>query len=756
MKSLISFVLLGWCVGCSTLPAGDASVITVETPRVYNDVSLQQRLQQVRDRLTHLSGFDQAQLTRSVGTVQGAKLSQFQGGVQATMQPVPGVVTVANAATPSGTTQSTNGTTTTGAASTSNTSTVVTASTPNNSLQTTTTAAAITPVVPPLVATTTFATPTQMSQNALSTLEEQLQLEMELVTLQTLLEPPVSAEYSSEGNARRHVTLGFPITIPANATRANLNAAAEVAVTICPAANVPRFSDADPALRPSLITLIPKEKTYNTVSVTNKSFGAGLGAIAGMFNVGGNFSWTNNTYYIVRAQDTVAFGGVSTPDKLCNLSQAGTLRFGWLFKPVLGQSIVQAGMWESLVQLSLPRTITDARTTIVVRTQWRAFDSVTGAAGKAISKVEEEVFENVRTEFDTLPITSLDYQDEKGGLGTVTVAGHFLPGTRVRLGVLDLQYVDINDTGLRFTASNQALATSSITLVSPDGKQFNLDQSLIPPTTSSSQYPKETQIRGKFSDIIGLSWGNEASSPKRLRTVGGALYIAADAPEAALAKLSRRDGSSCSVLGSLPSEPVMAQTAPVSAAHVEVTLFLRQCIEIQPDGTYPLIAVIGGKAFGFAEAPFTRRDSNSVSFVAPRQLIEAAGTVELGKLLLGKQYRTIYTLPRSSPFSVDSIAISSVSEQEIRYLVMGSALDRSKIVSPEKVVLKEVGIGGTMREFTLPATMAKTIKKVILQYGSEPPYVFDLPQPDKKDKPEGDTKKDPKAFILTITEAPPK
>ena len=108
---------------------------------------------------------------------------------------------------------------------------------------------------------------------------------------------------------KRHTTVGFPITITTPDGEDYENAVAEVEVTV---AN--ERGALDPAAPPSLTTILPREKTYNVASITDKSFGIGAGGvIAGILSVGGSFFWGHRTYYLVKQQDTVALQKLPRP-----------------------------------------------------------------------------------------------------------------------------------------------------------------------------------------------------------------------------------------------------------------------------------------------------------------------------------------------------------------------------------------------------------------------------------------------------------
>ncbi len=301
--------------------------IEIYTPKVYNNFALRLRLDQIKARIATLQGVSQEKLTSQLNTLQGVSTQRFAAGLQVNALPTPQVVNKGTTNTAAGTSVATttsdvtqNNTTNQGGTGTTvqtgtvakDVSTVVntTPTTPGSSTESTTTTSSFTPTIPALPTGTALTAPTQVSQGTLNALAEQVQLEMELATVQTLLESPLNAEYSPDGNGRTQVTFGVPITIPAMANWETKGEAAEVLVAVCPAqgsapAPVPESA------RPILVNLIPREKTYNTAAITSKSFGFGLGAIAGVFSVAGNFSWTRDTYYIYRdfpVNQAVGFG----------------------------------------------------------------------------------------------------------------------------------------------------------------------------------------------------------------------------------------------------------------------------------------------------------------------------------------------------------------------------------------------------------------------------------------------------------------
>ncbi len=754
--------------------------IEIYTPKVYNNFALRVRLEQIKDRIATLQGIDATKLAQQLGTIQGASVQRFNAAVQANALPTPGVVNKATTTTAAGTSTSTSTTdlqqttgSTTGSAPTNTSNTVakegttLTVTTPTSQgagTDVTMTTGSFTPTLPTLPSAGSFTAPAQVSQGALNALAEQVQLEMELATVQTLLEAPLNSEYSPNGNGRMQVTFGVPISIPAMTNYETRGEAAEVIVAVCPAqGDTPK--EVPEAARPILVNLIPREKTYNTAAITNKSFGLGLGAIAGVFSVAGNFSWTRDTYYIVRAQDTVALTGYqsSKVDGQCE-GGAQPLRFGWLFKPVLGQEVVLAGQREALVQLSIPRPDRGATMRMFIETRWRKFERKTGTVGRVIEDSQRSENFYVPALFDTLNVLDVAYRDARQNNSSVSIAGHFLRGTKVRLGTTEVAGVENTGRSLEFIASNSALASANIIVVSPDGEFVNLDRSLYPPLTAAEDTdPRKNRVLGSFEyDELALNDCRTSADP--VCAVGKDVFATLNFNQIRGARIKMKGGTECSIVSNDPERPWGDVKIRLKSSTIaEVTLPIKQCLSIKPiAGEYPLIARIGDSLFGF---PGDRLEikGNEVVFDAPRTVVENNRIIELSRFLLGEQYRNTYRFDAVSHFRVDSIDLNTSAADKSTYLVLGNNLfkDKTKIVPTpiaNSVVEHE---GGVALEFALPKATADAVKKIFFQNAvkeanDKSVFVFDLPKPDPKPQAAKKEPEDPRAFKMTLTGTLPK
>jgi hypothetical protein len=509
-------------------PTGNGISVDVQ---LYNTRKLQDDLKVLRDKLGQVSVIDQASLVSHLGGIQGAESSQFAMNLQATGLGTPSISTTSLNGTPSiaqtlagsstsGTpsTQTTSGQTTNtstpqvqqtflsatpavGTApatpatsqtvttmvsntagttsqtvtsipstSTTNSNQTVT-NTPSNTLQTVTSTPSLTPSVPVLSSVPSLGTPSTPNTSTLDLLGEQMQASYGIIGLRALLTGAESDDYTPKNDAKRHVTLGFPISV--TTPKRYQGAAAEVEITVCNPVQV--NEDIDPTVQ----LLLPQEKTYNVASMVSSSASLGAGAvIAGVLNIGANFSWTHQTYYIVKQQDTISRRQPDYPVAFRCADSARAVTFGWQFRPVLGQKIIDPDprMTYALLAFAPGQEFPGDPLNIQVslRTCWREFFAKTGLVGnRALESCSTPKILSIPSSYNTLAINRINASDNGNGTLTTTVYGHFQPGTRVGLGeaYLDESIPGFENNGkfLRFTSTAQALSTRGARLLSPDG-----------------------------------------------------------------------------------------------------------------------------------------------------------------------------------------------------------------------------------------------------------------------------------------------
>jgi hypothetical protein len=660
-------------------PTAAENGIYVETVKVYDDQSLQQMLDSARTQLAGLRLLDQAGLAARIGSIQGASLQQSALAVNAGGPPIPGVVTTANTGNAvttnalGGTTQQNTGSSV-ATQSAGNTNQVTSGTTPgavntstaNNQLQVTgpstlststsnaqsqvtgpsvvtaTTQAPFNPT-PPTLAPTSISLPSAFSPSASNVLNEQIELTYQIAGLEVLLEGALSDHYVRLGSRdqllRRRATLGIIVNI--TPSQRYKDAVAEVIVDVKTAGN-PQSNEP-----PSVTALLPRNKTYNVAAITDKSFSLGGAVATGVMSVGASWLRGHKTYYIVQDQDTVA---LQLPPATPNSS---TTRFGWQFRPVLGQRSVQGGPRESFVQLAFPVLARiPSFGTVQVTTLWKHYDRKTGIVDQdpipgSVSTIPK-VFDVLN--FDTRPLVgSLEAQDQGDGTLNVTVSGDYTTGTVVRLGTTTIPTTAL---GVTFNAAAVQLATQPAYLVDRTGQQ----QELINP-------------------LMG------AGEPC----------------------LSIPDGGVQTSLSGTTTALVTVRVA-LSATH--------KCRITNTRGS-DLVAVVGNKVFGLRDAPFKSRTDDSLSFVLPVSALQTPQRVTVERLLWGPRLQASADIGFAPPPVISQAIVVAQSAAELKIALMGSGLSSLVPVSPQGAKLDPLTDAGAI--LSIPLAQSKGLKQVVLK-----------------------------------------
>jgi hypothetical protein len=207
-------------------------------------------------------------------------------------------------------------------------------------------------------------------QNAADLLTDQVNLTYQILNLRMVLEGSLS-DRLIKGKARLQAVLGFNVSI--DPPRDAENSAAVVEVTVETVGGQPV----------SLVSLMPQEKTYNSVAINTKSNAYGGSAVAGMFTVGYSERRREQLVYLYRDNDTLSFERMIT--------KGHALTFGWQFRPVLGRKSVSPGMRQMFAVVSLPVSNAgledgEQQLTVSLRTYWRKYygDTLTTSDRKQV------------------------------------------------------------------------------------------------------------------------------------------------------------------------------------------------------------------------------------------------------------------------------------------------------------------------------------------------------------------------------------
>lgn len=388
--------------------------IVAGEPKIYDDNSLDQMLQAYEAQLAQLKAFDNPTLTNRIGALQGATSQQSSFAAQATARPTLDLTS----------------TTTTG----SNAGTQTVAKQPS-----------VTPAVPGITDTGAAALPSSFSTSASDALGEEAQLAFEIANLRLLLQESLSDRYvNGSVLTKRSVTVGIPISVEPIGGAKDAVAEVEIAVTT-----------AGSTTPPGVIALLPREKTYNVAAIKDSSVSLGAGAVvANVVNVGFNWFGRKQSYYLVKAFDTVAMQRAT--------QQQATTVLVWQFLPVLGEKTVKPGLRQVFVRLAFPVSgVADELGTVWVKTTWRHYNPKSGVVGRPkCTKVWSRSYSLV--DVGRTVANDLTWSDLGTGQVVVVESGSFPPGTSV---LLPEGYLAAGSPGFQLDSKHLIFNLSSAQLV---------------------------------------------------------------------------------------------------------------------------------------------------------------------------------------------------------------------------------------------------------------------------------------------------
>jgi hypothetical protein len=615
--------------------------ILVDGIKVYDDQALQQALNSARTQLAAIQVINGSGINAQVGSLQGATLSQSAFALNIGTPPTPGITSTANTgnavnttsmgannqqnsgnavttngngtntqvtngntgnnsvvtttggtnpntvSTLGGTTSSQNQSTTTGTnnvqvtgpstqlTSTANNQTVTT----GPSLQTVTTQAPTTPTAP-TITPSSLALPSSYSPGASAILNEQLELTYEITGYELLLEGALSDHYarvlwpdgSVEQRVRPRATIGVPITISPG--KPDTEAVAEVILEVS--------ADPESHEAPIVTAILPRDKTYNVASITDKSVSIGGAVATQVISVGASALWGHKSYFVVQDQDTVAlqFPG----------SDARVTRFGWQIRPVLGQKVVTTGMRNCFVQLAFAdRENVPVYGQVRVTTVWKKYDTKRGIV---LGEIPGTRMESVRRfdipRFQLNPVLGpVSYEDNADGTVTVAVGslgGPFLDGTFAKVG------------GLTFVPGANG------TVQDPSGIRFALPAILL---ATHNGYMVDRS--GEVTEIVD-------PPVQGLKVVGECLQIGKITTSPAGAGLTK-----ITVPITIPGTPACNPPGYVTEGK-------------------DMVAVVGNQVFGLRNLPFFSATKDAISFLVPTGLLQNSRHVTVKRLLWGKAF----------------------------------------------------------------------------------------------------------------------
>jgi hypothetical protein len=535
--------------------------------------------------------------------------------------------------------------------------------------------------------------PSNIGVSSSNVLNEQMQLTAEIVNLRLLLEGSLSDRLvgSNQKLVKPRTTLGFSIAVTPqyknavavveveverNADAGTSDVAADDAAagdaTKVDAEAAPAVTQSTaPAVEPPAVTaLLPREKTYNVAAIRESNVSLGGGAVTQVFGVSGSFLHGSKSYYMVQDQDTIALT-VPVDDK----DKYKKTAFLWQFKPVLGQPNITAGLKQTFVQLAFPASWTDEYFgTVSVVTYWRQYDQKRGMVGRVIKGSLHTQYlgakiPNFAPSYLLKPrgFSVNDLEDLGNGQMLVKLHQRFLPDTAVRIGSTILTsaggVIATTSQGIEFVAPLSDLATKRVFLVARDGSEIPLE------------------IVHKRAD--------DASKRK------------------------------------LPPVIQSVDVSTVDESNSLVTLRFADASSVADNP--PLVLVVGTNVFGYRDAPFyPSDDKTTIRAIVPTALLMANPTLLVRPLFAEPRYFAIFPLNYSPYGQMERIVLLEKGKEASTYLLFGSRLDDARIISPEHVELKPGPDKATMRLFNLKAEQVEAVKQILIQRGTERPFLVAL------------------------------
>jgi hypothetical protein len=520
-------------------------------------------------------------------------------------------------------------------------------------------------------------------------LNEQVQLTYEIANLSMLLDGPLSDRILTNGNIRvvkPRVTLGFPVTLTPDKRHKNAVAVVEVEVekttdltgTLVTRANpggapLTEIQGGEP---PSVTALLPREKTYNVASITEKNVSIGGGVVTQVVGVSGSWLHGSRTYYLVKDQDTLAL--TFQPDG--EPSAKRKVGFLWQFRPVLGQEYVRSGMKQTFVQVAFPSNFSEKSFgKVTVRTYWRRYDRKKGVAkeilpGSLNESIIEQPIANYTLDIAPDNFDNASLEDLGNGQMLVSLFGRFLTGTYVRVGSQFFRAgspaTSFEYNRIRFVAPMTELATKRVALVARDGTEMPLEMPLA-----------------------------ALLSPDRKALIDKAV------PEIKEVKVSTVDEAN---------------------SRVEVELKDKS----YPEDLTPLVMIIGGRVYGYSDAP-VKRDGNKLSAVVQTAWMVAHPEVTVKPLFAPRGFEdTEKIIDDDSAGRAESLLLFEQGKNSAKFILYGSRLSDLNVLYPKEVQKVPLGAKGgatKMYMIELSADQLKTHKQLVVQRDDERPFVIPLP-----------------------------
>jgi hypothetical protein len=196
-----------------------------------------------------------------------------------------------------------------------------------------------------------------------------------------------------------------------------------------------------------------------------------------------------------------------------------------------------------------------------------------------------------------------------------------------------------------------------------------------------------------------------------------------------------RDGTSVDLKVNANSTPYNPETNPIHITGATTTAIDESnsllVVETDPVSTspiLPLVLVIGGKVFGYNDAPI-RRDPVHLSVVLPTSFLIGNPEVTVKPLFVDDKYFDKWRMFGVGT-EIERLVLVQQDTKTVTYLLFGGELAKVMAVAPAGITLKPVGNGhadDVLRQIEVTTEVAKSLKQIVFQRPDQRPFVVSVP-----------------------------
>jgi hypothetical protein len=177
-----------------------------------------------------------------------------------------------------------------------------------------------------------------------------------------------------------------------------------------------------------------------------------------------------------------------------------------------------------------------------------------------------------------------------------------------------------------------------------------------------------------------------------------------------------------------PKNPIQIKNTTITAIDESNSLLQVETNPVSTSPSLPLVLVIGGKVFGYTDAPI-RREGALLSVVLPTSFLIANPEITVKPLFVDDAYfakQPLFTVGTE----IERLVLVQQDTKSATYLLFGRNLAKVQAVAPPNITPKAVGNGqadDTLQQIEISLDVAKALKQIIFQRPKERPFVVAVP-----------------------------